>query len=94
MAPGVDEMHKQNEQARGLGFDIAKDSKVNVDLLNVAKTLDSQVEMSEFELRELLKKVFTTVPTYHIQAVTRLIKKGEGVGKMDRLASKVGGLMS
>lgn len=50
--------------------------------------------MSEFELRELLKKVFTTVPTYHIQAVTRLIKKGEGVGKMDRLASKVGGLMS
>jgi hypothetical protein len=46
-------------------------------MMSVAETLNAQVEMSEFELRELLKKVFSTVPSYHINAVARLVKQGK-----------------
>lgn len=51
-------------------------------MMSVAETLNAQVEMSEFELRELLKKVFSTVPSYHINAVTRIVKQGKKESKM------------
>ena len=49
--------------------------------------------MSESELREMLKKIFTTVPTYHIKAVARMVKKGSKEGRIEILAKKVGGLI-
>lgn len=55
LAPGEDEVGKISAEAKGLGFDISKDSQVNVSMLSVAETLNGQVEMTEHELRELLK---------------------------------------
>lgn len=62
-------------------------------MMSVAETLNGQVEMSEHELRELLKKVFSTVPSYHINTVARLVKKGGKESKMDALARRSGGLI-
>ena len=62
-------------------------------MISVAETLNGQVEMSEHELRELLKKVFATVPSYHVNAVARLVKKGGKEGKFEALARRSGGLI-
>ena len=62
-------------------------------MISVAETLNGQVEMSEHELRELLKKVFSTVPSYHVNAVARLVKKGKQEGKFESLARRSGGLI-
>lgn len=66
---------------------------MTVDLLKVAQSLDQQVDMTESELRDMLKKIFTTVPTYHIKAVARMVKKGSREGRIEVLAKKVGGLI-
>lgn len=40
VAPGEDATGKLHAEAKGLGFDISKDSQVNVSMLSVAETLD------------------------------------------------------
>lgn len=50
--------------AKGSGFDPVRDSHIRVDLMKVAKSLDQEVEMSESELRELMKKLFSDVPSH------------------------------
>jgi hypothetical protein len=82
-----------NAEAKGMGFDPKKDSQINVNLISVAEALNGQVEMSEHELRELLKKVFGTVPSYHINAVARLVKKDGKESKFEGLARRSGGLI-
>ena len=62
-------------------------------MMTVAETLNGQVEMSEHELRELLKKVFGTAPSYHTNAVARLVKKGGKESKFEALARRSGGMI-
>jgi hypothetical protein len=50
------------------------------------------VDTSEHELRVLLKKIFTTVPSYHINAVARLTVKGTKEGKFEALTRRSGGI--
>jgi spore coat protein CotF len=50
--------------AKGSGFDPTSDSEVKCNIMNVARALNEQVEMSEPELRALLKKVFPALPNY------------------------------
>jgi hypothetical protein len=49
--------------------------------------------MSENELRDLLKKVFETAPSYHVNAVARLVKKGAKEGRFERLSRLTGGVI-
>jgi hypothetical protein len=45
--------------------------------------------MSENEFRLLLAKVFENVPTYHLKAIVRSVKKGDKMGKMEYLSHKI-----
>jgi hypothetical protein len=66
---------------------------VTVNMMRVAETLNNQIEMSEAELRELLKKVFETAPSYHVNAIARLVKKGNKEGRFERLSRISGGVI-
>lgn len=66
---------------------------MTVNMMRVAETLNNQIEMSEADLRELLKKVFETAPSYHVNAIARLVKKGKNEGRLERLSRLSGGLM-
>lgn len=92
IAPGEDKVAKVANEAKGLGFDVSRDSEIKVDILQMCKTLDSQVEMSEHELRMLMKSLFPTVPSYHINAVSRMAKKGKRESRMDGLVRRSGGI--
>ena len=56
-------------------FNPNKDAQVKVNLLQVAKKLDASIEMSEGEFRDLLKAMFSEVPSYHIATVVRLVRQ-------------------
>jgi len=58
VAPGEDQEEYMAEIAKGSGFDPKRDSKVNVNIIEMAKTLNAQVEMGEAEFRSLMKKMF------------------------------------
>ena len=62
-------------------------------MLQTAQTLNSEVEMSESDLRELMKKLFITEPSYHINAVARLVKKGKSESRFEGLTRKTGGIL-
>ena len=74
---------------RNSGFDPKRDANVKVDLISVAKKLNEAVDMSENEFRLLLSKVFENVPTYHLKAIVRSVKKGDKMGKMEYLSHKI-----
>lgn len=92
IAPGVESDNFLGEQLKKEGFD-KKDASVTVNMLRVAETLNNHIDMSEAELRELLKKVFETAPSYHINSVARLAKKGKKEGRFERLARITGGVI-
>ena len=66
---------------------------MNVNMMRVAETLNNQIDMSEAELRELLKKVFETAPSYHVNSIARLVKKGNKEGRFERLSRISGGVI-
>jgi hypothetical protein len=43
-------------------------------------------------MRELLKKLFPALPSYHINTVSRMVKKGRKEGKLERLSRVSGGM--
>jgi len=45
--------------------------------------------MSEHEFRLLLQNVFENVPTYHIKAIVRSVKKGDKMGKLEYISHKM-----
>jgi hypothetical protein len=49
--------------------------------------------MGESEFRELMKKLFPMVPSYHISAVVRIVKKDGKESRHERLARLVGGVV-
>lgn len=51
---------------RGYQFDPEKDGRLNCNVLDIAKKLDQEIDMSEGEFRDLLKKMFSEIPSYHI----------------------------
>jgi hypothetical protein len=93
VGPGEDHEHKLAQDAKGEGFDIKKDSKVPADLLHMCKTLNSKVEMTEHELRSLMKDLFPDVPSYHINAVTRLAKQDGKESRLEGLLRRSGGIV-
>ena len=63
-------------------------------MIEIAKSLESQVEMGDDDFRNLLKSIFKDMPSYHIDALVRIAKKDQrGEGSIDRLSKLVGGLM-
>jgi hypothetical protein len=55
-------------------FNPVKDAVVRVDILKVAKKLNEEVQMSESEFRDLLKNLFSEVPSYHLSTVVRIVR--------------------
>lgn len=49
--------------------------------------------MAEGEFRELLKKMFSDVPSFHINTVVRLVKSQGKQGRIDLIAKRVGGIV-
>ena len=92
IAPGVESDNFLGDQLKKEGFD-KKDASVTVNMLRVAETLNNSIDMSEADLRELLKKVFETAPTYHINSIARLVKKGKNEGRFERLSRISGGVI-
>lgn len=45
--------------------------------------------MSEHEFRQLMIAVFEHVPYYHMKAIVRSIKKGNKMGKMEKLSHMI-----
>lgn len=70
-----------------------KDSNVTCNVLQLATALDAAVDMGEAEFRDLLRKLLPNLPSYHISQVTRIVRKGKSVGKMERIAKLTGGLI-
>lgn len=93
MAPGLDYQQELEKEAKGTGFDPLKESEVSCNLLKVAQTLDKQIEMSEMELRDLLKKLFPGLPSYHLTTVTRIVKKDGKESRLERLSRITGGII-
>lgn len=93
IAPGTDLQMELESMAKGSGFDPTNESEVKCNILKIAQTLDNQIDMSENDLRELLKKLFPLLPSYHINTVTRMVKKGTKEGKMERISRVSGGLI-
>ena len=92
IAPGEDKEAKVASEAKGMGFDVSRDSEIKVDILQMCRTLESKVEMSEHELRMLMKSLFPSVPSYHINAVSRMAKKGKQESRMEGLLRRSGGI--
>jgi 16S rRNA C1402 (ribose-2'-O) methylase RsmI len=84
ISPYLDSDNVENEKVlRTSGFDPKRDANVKVDLISVAKKLHESVDMSEHEFRLLLQKVFENVPTYHIKAIVRTVRKGDKMGRFE-----------
>ena len=66
---------------------------MRVNLLDVAKKLDENIDMEEREFKDLLKSMFPDVPSYHIATVVSLTKRGEHINVIERLSKKVGGII-
>ena len=49
--------------------------------------------MHEGEFRELLKKMFSEVPSYHINTIVRLVKSEGKQGRIDLISQRVGGIV-
>lgn len=81
------------EVAKGTGFDPKRDAKVNVNIIEMARALNSQVEMAEGEFRALMKKLFPNIPSYHITAVVRIVRKDGKESRTERLSRLVGGVV-
>ena len=74
-------------------FNPNKDSIVRVNVLTVAQKLNEEVEMHEGEFRDLLKKMFSDIPSYHINTIVRLVKSGGKKNRMTVINDRVGGII-
>ena len=74
-------------------FNPNKDSLVRVNVLTIAQKLNEEVEMHEGEFRDLLKKMFSDIPSYHINTIVRLVKSGGKKNRMAVIAERVGGVI-
>jgi hypothetical protein len=61
--------------------------------VSVATKLDESIEMSEGEFRDLLKSMFSDVPSYHLNTVVRLVRQGDKKKRLDVLSKRLGGIM-
>lgn len=93
VAPCEDQEEYMAEVAKGTGFDPKRDSKVTINIIEVARALNAQVEMGESEFRGLMKAVFPNVPSYHLAAIVRIIRKNGKESRHERLARIVGGMI-
>ena len=91
LAPGEDQEEYMAEVAKGTGFDPKRDAKLTINIIDLARSLNFEVEMGEAEFRNLLKKLFPQIPTYHISAVVRIVRKDGKESRHERLARLVGG---
>ena len=94
VAPGTDEELEIAKAIKGSSFDPARDAKVNVNVIKVAKSLNNTVEMSDKEFRAVLRNIFPDMPGFHIDAVVKLAKESERPERsIDRLSRLVGGIL-
>ena len=49
--------------------------------------------MAEGEFRDLLKKMFSDVPSFHINTIVRLVKSKGKTGRIDLISQRVGGII-
>lgn len=78
---------------RSQKFNPQKDAEIKINMLDVAKKLDESIDMSEKEFKDLLKSMFSDVPSYHISTVVSLVKRGERTTMVERVSKRVGGLI-
>lgn len=74
-------------------FNPNKDAQVRVNLLSVAKKLDDGIEMSEKEFRDLMKSMFSDVPSYHLASVVRLVRQGDKKKRLTVLSERLEGIV-
>ena len=55
-------------------FNPNKDAQIRINVLTIAQRLNEEVDMHEGEFRDLLKKMFSDIPSYHINTIVRLVK--------------------
>ena len=79
---------------KGTGFDPKRDAIQKVNCIEIAKELNDIVEMNDNDFRDLMKRIFPEMPSYHIDGVIKIAKKGERKeNTVDRLSKLVGGIM-
>lgn len=94
VAPGTSEEQEIKNIAKGTGFNPSRDSIQKVNAIELAKSLESKIEMADEDFRDVLKSVFPEMPSYHIDALVAIAKKGERKpNTMDRVSKMVGGIM-
>ena len=63
-------------------------------MVDIAKSLESKVEMADDDLRDLLKALFPKMPSYHIDALVAIAKQPKRKpNNIDRLSKMLGGIM-
>ena len=77
LAPGVSEDAIMQQIVKGTGFDTRRDAVQKVNVIEIAKHLNTSVEMGDEEFRELLKGILPEMPSYHIDALVKIAKKNE-----------------
>lgn len=94
VAPGVSEELELQRITKGTGFDVQRDSVQKVNVVDIAKRLESKVEMADDDLRDLLKALFPEMPSYHIDALVAIAKqKDRKPNTINRLSKMLGGVM-
>ena len=94
LAPGTSEELEMERIVKGTGFDPKRDSMQKVNAIEIAKQLEGKVEMADEDFRDLLKSIFTEMPSYHIDALVKIAKKDQRrEPNIDRLSKLIGGVM-
>ena len=78
---------------KGSGFNPVRDAQLNINAIDTARTLHNEIDMSDKEFRQLLKKVFPDMPGFHIEALIGLVKEKERperlISKLERLTGSI-----
>lgn len=94
IAPGASEELEMQRIVKGTGFDVQRDAIQKVNVIEIAKQLESAVEMADDDFRDLLKSIFPEMPSYHIDGLIKIAKKGQRKqNNVDRISKLVGGIM-
>ena len=55
--------------------------------------MDESVDMSESEFRNLLKSMFTDIPSYHLNSIVRLVRLDGKKRRIDIISDRLGGFI-
>ena len=92
ISPGQD-TDELEATLRGQKFDPNRDAQVRINILDIARRLNEEVEMGEKDFRNLLKTLFPDVPSYHLRTIARMIRQGGRKYRTDVISERVGGFL-